>query len=277
MKLGFVGTGAITEAVVTGLMKSRTNISAVTVSPRSAHVASRLAGKFPLVRVGVDNQDVVDSADIVFLAVRPQIAEEVVKSLRFREQQQVVSFIAAVQIEALAGWIGVPVTITRTIPLPFVAELRGVTAIYPPNEQVAGLFSSLGTAVQAENLKQYDLFGAASALMATYFGLLETSARWLEAEGMSYDQASAYLKGLFGGLSHVTDASKEQSFEAMASEFSTKGGLNEQVLTEFTGNGGTKALTLALEIRPQAYRTELNYRAPTSGCVRNSSQCSSIG
>ncbi len=247
MKLGFVGTGAITEAVVTGLMKSRSDISAVVVSPRSTHVAARLTEMFPVVRVGADNQDVVDSADIVFLAVRPQIAEEVVKELRFREQQQVVSLIAAVQIDALASWIGVPVTITRTIPLPFVAELRGATAIYPPNDQIADLFSSLGTAVQAKDLKQYNLFGAASALMATYFGLLETSARWLEAEGMSYDQASLYLKQLFGGLSHVTDASKEQSFEAMASEFSTKGGLNEQVFTEFTENGGTKALTLALE------------------------------
>ncbi|MBA8902998.1 pyrroline-5-carboxylate reductase [Phyllobacterium sp. P30BS-XVII] len=247
MKLGFVGSGAITEAVITGLMKSRSDISAIVVSPRSAHIASRLAAKFPVVRVGTDNQDVVDSAEIVFLAVRPQIAEEVIAELRFREHMQVVSFIAAVQIEALASWIKVPVTITRTIPLPFVAELQGATAIYPPNELIADLFSPLGTAVQARDLKQYNLFGAASALMATHFGLLETSARWLEAEGMSYDQASSYLRQLFGGLSHVTGASQAQSFEEMASEFSTKGGLNEQVFTEFTGNGGTKALTLALE------------------------------
>ncbi|MGH6858854.1 MAG: pyrroline-5-carboxylate reductase [Phyllobacterium sp.] len=247
MKLGFVGSGAITEAVVTGLMKSRPDIDAVAVSPRNAQVASRLAETFPAVRVGRDNQDVVDSADIVFLAIRPQIAEEVVKQLGFRQHQQVVSFIAAVPAEALASWIGVPVTITRTIPLPFVAELRGATAIYPPNDQIADLFSALGTAVQAEDLKQYNLFGAASALMATYFGLLETSARWLEAEGMSYDQASAYLKALFGGLSHVTRTSKEQSFEAMARAFSTKGGLNEQVLAQFTEHGGTQALTLALQ------------------------------
>lgn len=247
MRLGFVGTGAITEAVVTGLIKSRSDIETIVVSPRSPDVASRLAEKFPIVRVGLDNQDVVDSADIVFLAIRPQIAEEVISGLKFREHMQVVSFVAAVQIEALASWIEVPVTITRTIPLPFVAELQGATAIYPPNDQIADLFSSLGTAVQAKDLKQYDLFGAASALMATYFGLLETSARWLEAEGMPYDQASTYLKQLFGGLSHVTGASKEQSFEVMGSEFSTKGGLNEQVFTEFTENGGTKALTLALQ------------------------------
>ncbi|CAN7536620.1 pyrroline-5-carboxylate reductase [Phyllobacterium sp. LjRoot231] len=247
MRLGFVGTGVITEAVITGLVKSRSDIEAIVVSPRSQHIAARLAEMSPIVRVGSDNQDVVDSADIVFLAVRPQIAEEVVKELRLRQDQQVVSFIAAVPIEALAGWIGVPVTITRTIPLPFVAELRGATAIYPPNDQIADLFSSLGTSVQAQDLKQYDLFSAASALMATYFGLLEASARWLEAEGMPYDQASIFLKRLFAGLSHATDASKEQSFEAMASDFSTKGGLNEQVFAEFKENGGTRALTLALE------------------------------
>ncbi|MDA4631908.1 hypothetical protein NZA98_12470, partial [Escherichia coli] len=121
------------------------------------------------------------------------------------------SFIAAIQIEALARWIDAPVTITRAIPLPFVADLQGATAIYPPHDQIADLFSSLGTAVQAKDLKQYDLFGAASALMGTYFGLLETSARWLEAEGMSYDQASTYLRQLFGGLSHATGASEARS------------------------------------------------------------------
>lgn len=247
MRLGFIGSGAITEAVVTGLMKSRSDVETLVVSPRSSSVAARLDEMFPIVRVGKDNQDVVDSTDIVFLAVRPQIAEEVIGELRFRGHQHVVSFIAAVQIEALARWIDAPVTITRAIPLPFVADLQGATAIYPPHDQIADLFLSLGTAVQAKDLKQYDLFGAASALMGTYFGLLETSARWLEAEGMSYDQASTYLRQLFGGLSYATGASEERSFEAMASDFSTKGGLNEQVFTEFTENGGTKALTLALE------------------------------
>jgi pyrroline-5-carboxylate reductase len=83
--------------------------------------------------------------------------------------------------------------------------------------------------------------------MGTYFGLLETSARWLEAKGMPYDQASAYLKRLFAGLSEATGASPAQSFEAMRRDFSTKGGLNEQVFTEFDASGGTKALTQALE------------------------------
>jgi pyrroline-5-carboxylate reductase len=62
-------------------------------------------------------------------------------------------------------------------------------------------------------------------------GLLETSARWLEAKGMPYDQASTYLKQLFAGLSKATGASPAQSFDAMRWDFSTKGGLNEQVFS----------------------------------------------
>ena len=222
-------------------------MGAIVVSPRNSSVASRLADKFPIVRVGDDNQDVVDSADIVFLAIRPQIAEEVITQLRFRANQHVVSFIAAVQLETLAKWVKARVKITRAIPLPFVAELQGATAIYPPDEQIADLFSSLGTAVQAKDLKHYDLLGAASALMGTYFGLQETSARWLEAKGMPYDQARVYLNQLFAGLSEAASASPAASFEAMRWDFSTQGGLNEQVFTEFEAGGGTKALTQGLE------------------------------
>ncbi|MDL2403642.1 pyrroline-5-carboxylate reductase [Rhizobium mayense] len=246
MKLGFVGTGTITEAVVTGLMKARSDIEEIVVSPRNPEIAGRLAARYPVVRIGADNQAVVGGSEIVFLAVRPQIATEVIEPLQFRAGQHVVSFIAVTQIETLRTWIKIPVEISRAIPLPFVADLQGATAIYPPDEKIADLFSSLGVAVQTNEIRQYDLLGAASALMGTYFGLLEASARWLEAEGMPYDQAGLYLKQLFSGLSQAALASGAASFEEMRAEFSTKGGLNEQVFTEFVANGGTDALAAAL-------------------------------
>lgn len=49
MKFGFVGTGAITEAMVTGFLGSKLELSQVIVSPRSAETAARLAARFPLV------------------------------------------------------------------------------------------------------------------------------------------------------------------------------------------------------------------------------------
>lgn len=50
MKVGFVGTGAITEAMVTGMLSGSPLASEVIISPRNADVAAKLAEKFPAVR-----------------------------------------------------------------------------------------------------------------------------------------------------------------------------------------------------------------------------------
>ncbi|MFB2608410.1 NAD(P)-binding domain-containing protein, partial [Rhizobium phaseoli] len=87
--IGFVGTGAITEAMVRGLLAAPAYASEVHVSPRSAHIAATLAEEFAAVRIAGDNQIVVDRSDMVFLAIRPQLAEEVVRALSFRKGQMV--------------------------------------------------------------------------------------------------------------------------------------------------------------------------------------------
>src|SRR4051794_33078800 len=43
MKLGFIGTGAITEAIVVGLMEAEFPLSEIIVSARGAETAARLA------------------------------------------------------------------------------------------------------------------------------------------------------------------------------------------------------------------------------------------
>ena len=56
---GFVGTGAITRAMVTGL-SAVDPAPEIVVSPRGAEASASLAGRFGNVRVAADNQAVVD-------------------------------------------------------------------------------------------------------------------------------------------------------------------------------------------------------------------------
>src|SRR5262249_49560841 len=98
MKLGFVGTGSITESVVKGLVKARNDLEVIVVSPRNTEVAARLAALHHRIRIARDNQSVVDSSDVVFLAVRPQVASDVVAGLEFHPGQRVVSFVAGLQL-----------------------------------------------------------------------------------------------------------------------------------------------------------------------------------
>jgi pyrroline-5-carboxylate reductase len=247
MNIGFVGTGAITEAIVTGVLTSPLPVTEIHLSPRNKDVAAKLAEKSRIVHLATDNQGVVDAADTVFLAIRPQIVEEVIKALRFRPGQKVVSLVATLDLKTLNGWIKQDVHLTQAIPLPFVAERQGVTAIFPPDAEVASFFAALGTSVEAQTKAEYDLLAAASALMGTYFGIIETSTRWLESKGLPYEQAKAHLAPLFASLSDTAMKSQARSFADLRSEFSTRGGLNEQASGDFDRNGGSGALEKALD------------------------------
>lgn len=246
-RLGFIGTGTITEAIVTGVLAGGDPAPDITISPRSAATASRLAALSDKVTVARDNQHVVDAADMVFLAIRPDVAEEVVRALRFRSGQQVVSLVAAVDHTTLRDWIGVPVELVRAVPLPFVASRSGVTVIFPSNAPVEALFADLGTAVPCRSIEEYDLLATASALMGSYFGIMDHVVGWLQAKGLPPESARAYLAPLFSSLSTVAQTTPSRSLEDLRHEFSTKGGLNEQMFAKFRENGGTSALTTALE------------------------------
>mgnify|MGYP000241440822 FL=1 len=247
MKFGFIGTGVITGAIVTGLLKQEGAAHEFLLSERSSTVSSRLAAASAQVRVTADNQEIADQADILFLAVLPQAAEEVLQPLTFRKGQKVVSLIATVTHERLRGWIGEDVQITRAIPLPAVAERRGVTVLYPEDAALSGLFSGLGRAVTAKTVEEFDAYAAASALMGTYFGVLETAAGWLAAQGCPEEGAQAYLTGVFSGLAQSAEADTGSSFSVLRESHSTPGGLNEQMFQVFDSAGGSKALAGGLD------------------------------
>jgi pyrroline-5-carboxylate reductase len=245
--IGFIGAGAITEAMVAGLLGDPPLVAAVVVSPRNAEVARRLAKRFSAVSIAKDNQDVLDSSDLVVLAIRPQVAEEVVRALRFKPGMRVLSVVAATDRRTQLSWIDAEVTFVQAIPLPFVARRRGVTAIYPPDARVAALFGALGAAVECETREDYDLLAAAATLMATYFGIMDSTTAWLRDSGLAEDKAKAYLAPLFAELGQTALRAEGASFLELSREFATKGGLNEQVFADFERDGGLKALTAALD------------------------------
>ncbi len=248
-KIGFIGTGVITDAMVRGLLAEPAAVASVLVSARNAGTAAKLAADLAAVEVVDDNQAIVDRCDTVFLAVRPQVAESVIKPLRFRDGQTVISVVAAVDRATLLDWIGAEVELAQAVPLPFVSRRKGVTAIYPRNAQAAAIFGLLGTAVECDTREEYDLLAAASAVMATYFGVMHRLTEWLGGKDLPQDKARAYLAPLFAELSQTAlDAvDRHDGFIELSGEFATKGGLNEQVFRDFERHGGTAALTQALD------------------------------
>jgi pyrroline-5-carboxylate reductase len=104
----------------------------------------------------------------------------------------------------------------------------------------------LGTVVNATSIEEFNGYGTAGSLMATYFGFLETAVHWMVDHGAEYERARTYLAQLFFGLAQTTIKSNA-NFETLIGAHSTPQGLNEQAYRVFAGSGGTDALVAAME------------------------------
>jgi pyrroline-5-carboxylate reductase len=248
MKLGFIGTGALTAAIVTGLKSFANNPAPIVVSPRNEGIAASLASRFADVRVAADNQAVLDACDTVILAVRPQVARDVLSSLRFHPNHHVISLIATVSREDVAALTAPAGHVVKALPMPMIAHGLGATIIYPPDPKAAALFGTVGKAIEVEGAEEFDAMSVTTATFASYFKYLDTIQAWLKHHGVPEARARDYVASLFRALGDAPIKQPDVGFMHMAEEeYATRGGLNEQVLSELTTSGVFETLKRSMD------------------------------
>jgi len=242
MRLGFVGSGTITAAIIDGLGAAKADV-AIVLSPRNADVAAALAARHSNVRVADSNQTVLDESEMVVIAVRPQIVAEVLRQLRFRPDHRVVSLVARISLEYLQRATRPASRVTRAVPLPSVARRQGPTAVFPPADEVIALFDPLGRAIPVEQEALFNVFGTATAVMASYFAFAGTISGWMERHGVAHEAARTFVRQMLEGLATAGPG----TFEELADEHQTRGGINEQVVRAIATDGVITSLDDALD------------------------------
>ena len=201
MKLGFIGTGKITSSVITGVCGSSIKYSKIFISSRNNRIAKGLKKKFKKISIEKDNQKIVDNSNWVFLAVTPTVGEKIIKKLKFKSNQTVVSFISTITIPELKKMIKTKVDIVRAIPLPPISLKKGPVPICPPNKKVKTFFNKIGTTVEIKNEKLSINFWSTSGMMASYYEILKVMSDWLVKKGIKRLDAQKDITTLFLALS----------------------------------------------------------------------------
>ena len=247
-RLGFIGVGTIAEALITGMCAGGEQRATFLLSPRNADTAERLAARYSFVEVARDNQAVIDGSDIVFLAVRPQVAADVLGPLKFRAGQRIVSLIAAFDVARLRALVAPVTAIARATPMPAVARRLGPLTLYPPVPEIARLLKGLGQLVQLESESDLDALWAVTGLMGSYFGFLDAIAGWLSRQHLEEEQIRPYLAAMFQALGVTAAERAGEGFDRLIVEHSTPGGLNEQAYRELKAAGWTSLIPQALDL-----------------------------
>ena len=234
MKLGFIGTGKITFSVISGICISKIKYKTITVSLRNKNLSKELKKKFKRIIIEKDNQKIINESDWIFLAVTPTVGKKIIKNLKFRPNQTIISFISTITLSELKKMIKVRSKIVRAIPLPPISLKKGPVPIFPPNMKVKNFFDKIGSTIEIKNEKQSINFWSTSGMMASYYEILKVMSNWLIKKGIKRTDAQKYITSLFLALSEDAVINSKKDLKYLVKESQTPKGLNEQGLKEMS-------------------------------------------
>ena len=246
MKLGFIGTGKIASSVILGVCKSKIKFRQIIVSPRNKRTANNLKKKFKKVNIAKNNQDVINKSNWIFLSVTPKVGDKIIKDLKFKSNQTIISFISTINLSELKKMIKVKSKIVRAIPLPPISIKKGPVPICPPNRQVKSFFDKIGSTIEIKNEKLSINFWSTSGMMASYYEMLRVMSNWLVKKGIKKQDAQKYITSLFLALSEDAVVNSNKDLKHLVKESQTPKGLNQQGLNTMSKKGVYKSVVNTL-------------------------------
>jgi len=132
-RITFIGGGNMATSLVGGLIADHYPAARITVADPDAGRCEWLAEHFG-VHSGPDNHAAVEAADVVVLAVKPQVMREVLEDLApalTARKPLVVSIAAGVREDAISRWLGYTGPVVRCMPNTPALLQSGVSALYP--------------------------------------------------------------------------------------------------------------------------------------------------
>lgn len=218
MKLGFIGCGNMASAIIGGILKKglvpAENIFASVKTEASAKKVRDSLG----ISCCTDNRAVAETADYLFLAVKPQFCAQAAGEIKdvLQKEQVLVSVIAGKNLNWLKEQFGEDKKIIRTMPNTPALVGEGITGVCPDSlvspaevQQVLTLLRTFGRAdVVTEPI--LDVVGAVSGSSPAFvFMFIEALADGAVAEGMPRTQAYEFAaQAVLGSAKMVLETGK---------------------------------------------------------------------
>lgn len=115
--LTFIGGGNMATSLIGGLVEKGYPADAITATDPVEASRSRLAATFGI-RTSDDNASACKQAEVVILAVKPQVMKQVASDLSpaLTHRPLIISIAAGITMDALADWLGGDLPIVRCMP-----------------------------------------------------------------------------------------------------------------------------------------------------------------
>lgn len=246
-RIGFIGGGNMAHAIIGGLLVAGHRADRISVSDPSEPQRDRLAELSPDIVIGTDNAATLGGADILVLAVKPQLVHEVLQPLNGAARpdgQLVISIAAGVTLDTLSE---------------LMAPTRAIVRVMPNQPALVGAGMSVLTATPATSASQRDqaqyvagatgrsawiddegLMDAVTAVSgsgpAYFYLLMELMQEAATSMGLPDDLAKLLTRQTAYGAGRVA-AESELELDALRRSVTSKGGTTAAALESFEASG----------------------------------------
>ncbi|EUC70862.1 pyrroline-5-carboxylate reductase [Alcanivorax sp. 97CO-5] len=215
--IGFIGAGNMATSLAGGMVAKGIRPARIWMSDPSKDRLDEVA-QLQRVHVSTENRDVAGRVDVLVLAVKPQMMEQVCTDLRdliAERQPLVISIAAGVTVGNLRRWLG-STPIVRCMPNTPSLIQAGATGLYAADdvsdEQKAmakEILGSVGIAFWFDEEKELDAVTAVSGSGPAYFFLLmESLIEAAKAQGLDAGTARQMVLQTAWGAAQLAITSK---------------------------------------------------------------------
>jgi pyrroline-5-carboxylate reductase len=256
MNLGFIGAGRMATALAKGCVQAGlAPASTVLASDPSSEARARFAQDVPGASVANENATVLEGADVVVLAVKPQMMAAALADVRtaIRPRHLVISIAAGITMARLAEGLPQSTRLVRVMPnTPCLigqgasCYSLGPTATQEDGDVVRRLLDSVGHAYEVRESQLDAVTGLSGSGPAFIYTVVEAMAEGGAAMGLSPELALELASRTALGAAAMLVTTKLPPAE-LRSQVTSPGGTTLAGLEALSAAGGAAALRGAVE------------------------------
>ncbi|MFA6231220.1 MAG: pyrroline-5-carboxylate reductase [Rhodanobacter sp.] len=254
-RIAFIGGGNMARSLIRGLLRTGWVADAITVSEPGEEPRESLRSEFGIA-CHAESWLAADNADVLLLAVKPQIMlsvrEDLCDTLQ-RNRPLLISIAAGVRIDQLERWFGDDLPVVRCMPNIPASIGVGATAMCG-NHRVSTaqrahaqhILSAVGLTCWVEDETQMDTITALSGSGPAYFfAFVEALVDAAVAQGLPRDVASALAVQTCLGAGRMLAESQETP-SALRRRVTSPNGTTQAALESFTTDGLSRITASAM-------------------------------
>jgi len=253
--LVFIGGGNMAHALISGLLSDGTPPDSIIVAEPDPTRREQLAANLGI-RTRDDNQGATREADVLILAVKPQVLESVARDLSAIIRQRTplcLSIAAGITHTTLQRWLGEDVPLVRTMPNTPAMIQAGATGLYASSQvteaqkdQAERIMRSVGLTQWVMDESLMDAVTAVSGSGPAYFFLI-MEAMEQTAMTLGLPAETAHLLVLQTALGAARMALENQTdLGDLRRSVTSPGGTTEKAIRSFEEHGLSRIIEQAL-------------------------------